>query len=412
MPDQEAPPKPAAPPPGDAPNGPGALERSQFSPEEKFLRFLSKFLRDRALYPERHPQIAADINAIQSALMNLFPDSKERTFAFVEDQLFVDDRLMTNAEKNLGEVLEIFNERKIDAFLLRPGLSWDEFAAFLSTLLFAKKDSPEKAAFCSPHIEIRQFSAVDSSIPVVPPTIKDLSASVSKAALGKLRFEDEAKMVRDIYADWNTVQGALVNLVVKIMNVLEKGLFENQQSFIPLANLKSYDEYTYVHAINLSILTMAQAESMGYPKEAVHAFGIGALLHDVGKTQVAEQILNKQGQLTPQESEEMKRHPLKGAMLLLQYPEIPPVSVIVAYEHHLKYDGSGYPSMKRKRTPHIASRFTSISDQFDAMRSNRPYREAMAPEKIFEAMQENRGTGLDPELLDNFLLLMKSKRFN
>ncbi|HUK55745.1 MAG TPA: HD domain-containing phosphohydrolase [Nitrospiria bacterium] len=415
MPDQDSPKKPDP----TSPDGPRKTPRFQeivpSSPEEKFLRALSKFLWDRALYPENHPQILVDVSTLQTALSLLFSERPERVFVFIEDQIFVDDRLLPNAQRNTGDIAKFLRERQVDAFILRQGLTWNEFGPFLNSLLTSKQESSKqessrKPAFHSPHIEIRELSSVEGTKPVVPSIIQDLGFSVSKTASKKTRFVDEAKLIRDIYTDWNTTQEALVNLVVKIMHVLEKGLFENHQSFIPLADLKSYDEYTYVHAINLAILTMAQAESMGFPKEAVHAFGVGALLHDVGKTQVPIDVLNKQGKLSPEEFEEMKKHPVHGAVVLLQYPEIPPIAAIVAYEHHLKYDGTGYPSMKQKRTPHVASRFTSISDQFDAMRSNRPYRDALPPEKIFELMQESRGTGLDPDLLDHFIAFMKSRK--
>jgi putative nucleotidyltransferase with HDIG domain len=401
-------PGPASPEaPTQAPSVPEILPSG---PEEKFLRGLSKFLWDRALYPEKHPQILADVSMLQSMVSLLFAERQERVFVFIEDQVFVDDRLLTQAQRNMADITKVFRDRQVDAFILRQGLSWEEFDSFLSHLMISKQGNNQRPAFRSPHVEIRQLSSGDATKPAEPSAVQNPAISVSKVSFNMGGFSDETKMIRDIYTDWNTAQPTMVGVVVKIMNALEKGLFENKQSLIPLADLKSYDEYTYVHAINLAILTMAQAESMGFPKEAIHAFGIGALLHDVGKTLVPIPILNKQGQLTPEEFEEMKKHPVHGATVLLQHPEIPPIAAIVAYEHHLKFDGSGYPSMKQKRVPHIASRFTSISDQFDAMRSNRPYREAMPPEKIFEVMQENRGTGLDPQLLDHFIVFMKSRK--
>ena len=133
-------------------------------------------------------------------------------------------------------------------------------------------------------------------------------------------------------------------------------------------------------------------------------YGIGI------KAQVSREVLHKQGKLTVQEFEEMKSHTALGAKALLQHPEVPPVAVIVAYEHHLKYDGNGYPAMTRKRRPHIASRIISISDQFDAMRSNRPYRDAMPAEKIVAIMEQNKGTDLDPTLLEHFLGLLKARK--
>ncbi|MBI3595915.1 MAG: HD domain-containing protein [Nitrospirae bacterium] len=410
MPDPDPSKKSGTTSPDDPIKASGVQEIMSSGPEEKFLRALSKFLWDRALYPEKHPQILADVSMLQSMLSLLFVDRQERVFVFIEDQVFVDDRLLAHAQRNMADITKVFRDRQVDAFILRHGLSWEEFDSFLAHLLISKQGNNQRPAFRSPHVEIRELSSVDATKPTAPSAVQKPGISVSKSSLNKAGFSDETKMIRDIYTDWNPAQPALVGLVVKIMNALEKGLFENQQSLIPLADLKSYDEYTYVHAINLAILTMAQAESMGFPKEAIHAFGVGALLHDVGKTQVPIPILNKQGQLTPEEFEEMKKHPVHGATVLLQHSEIPPIAAIVAYEHHLKYDGSGYPSMKQKRMPHIASRITAISDQFDAMRSNRPYREALPPEKIFEVMQENRGTGLDPHLLDHFIAFMKSRK--
>ncbi|MFI5304155.1 MAG: HD-GYP domain-containing protein [Nitrospiria bacterium] len=390
-------------------------EANPISSEESFLRALSRLISDRDLYPQKHPQIIEDTSALEIQLLPLFEKKTERTFVFIEDQIYIDDRLLNNSS-NMHDILKIFQERRIDGLILRKGLSWQEFVFFLNSFLLLKDENSPKSVFCSPHIETKELLSGEEARGKNRNSSSSLiqnwssSAEQVKGALKKDRFHDEAKMVQDIYMDWNTAQKALGSLVVKIMNVLEKGLYQNQQSFIPLAELKEFDEYTYVHAINLAILTMAQAESMNFPKEIVHAFGIGALLHDVGKTQVPLHILNKQGQLTPEEFDEIKKHPMRGAFILLQYPEIPRLATIIAYEHHLKYDGTGYPVITQKRLPHISSRIAAISDQFDALRSNRSYREALPPEKILEIMYESRGTGLDPILFDRFMNLLKSRK--
>jgi putative nucleotidyltransferase with HDIG domain len=389
---------------------PAPNERESVSPEEKFLRAFLRVLRDRAMYPENHPQVLNASSSLQGTLPELFTERPERTFVFIEDQVFVDDRLLTHTQTNPADVVRIFRERRVDALILRQGLSWTEFCSFLDYLSTSKLEESQRLSFHSPHIDIGDLSATaGESAPAVSPVIQDLGVAIARSS-NKARFGDESKIMQDIYTDWNNAQEALVTLVDRVMQALERGLFDNYQSFIPLGELKSYDEYTYVHAINLAILTMALAESIGCSREAVHAFGVGALLHDVGKTQVSVAVLHKQGQLTPEEFEEMKKHPIRGAATLLQYPEIPPVAAIVAYEHHLKYDGTGYPTMKQQRKQHLASRLTAIADQFDAMRSNRPYRDAMPPEKIFEVMHQSRGTGIDPELLDHFIAFMKPRK--
>lgn len=383
--------------------------------DEQFLRSLSRLISDRELYPAAHPRILSDQAALAERLESLFQSENERTFVFIEDQIFINDHRLGGSE-NLRDVREKFQNKKVDALLLRREVEWEEFQRFLNEFLFAPNDVTGESGFFSPSIEtrgIRTAKTAGKGDPGDPSSfMQNWSATAErvKNIAKDRRFQDEAKMVQDIYLDWNTVQKSLGALVVKIMNVLEKGLFQNQRSFIPLAELKEFDEYTYVHAINLAILTMAQAESMNFSKETIHAFGIGALLHDVGKTQVPVEILNKQGNLTPEEFDQVKKHPVRGAMILLRYPEIPRLATIIAYEHHLKFDGTGYPAITQARTPHISSRIAAISDQFDALRSNRSYRAALPPEKILEIMHENRGTGLDPVLFDHFMALLRQRK--
>lgn len=372
---------------------------------EDFLRAIVKFLRGKALYPENHPQLKEAVSGLHATLQNLLATRGQRTFVFIEDQAFMDDRLLSDSDA-LKEIIKPLNEKGIEVLILRQGLPLDELLAFLNLL---SGSSAEKPVFRSPYIELGDLSLVGWEGQTAAPA-QQMGPAVLQESDRQSAFFDEVKRLQDVYLDWNTAKEALVQNMDRIVIKLEKALFENFHSFIPLGELKSYDEYTYVHTINLAILTMAQAESLGFSKKAVHEMGIGALLHDVGKTQVSLDVLHKQGKLTAEEFEEMKSHTVKGAALLLQHPGIPHVATIVAYEHHLKYDGNGYPAMKQKRLPHIASRITSLSDQFDAMRSNRPYREALPADKILEIMNQNKGTDLDPGLLDHFIALIKSRK--
>ncbi|MCI0529896.1 MAG: hypothetical protein L0Y56_20830, partial [Nitrospira sp.] len=252
-------------------------EREGIGPEEKFLRAFLRVLRDRAMYPENHPRVLNAISNLQGSIQGLFTERQERTFVFIEDQVFVDDRLLTHTQTNSADVVKIFRENQVDALILRQGLSWDEFYSFLDHLSTAKLEGTQKQVFHSPHIDIGDLSpAAGETAPAVSPVIQDLGAAISRSTLNKARFEDESKIMQDIYTDWNTAQEALVTLVDRVMQALERGLFTNYQSFIPLGELKSYDEYTYVHAINLAILTMALAESIDCCREDVHAFGVGS----------------------------------------------------------------------------------------------------------------------------------------
>ena len=155
--------------------------------------------------------------------------------------------------------------------------------------------------------------------------------------------------------------------------------------------------------INVAILSMSLAEAVGFDSHATHEVGIAALLHDVGKMAVPRDVLGKNGRFTEEEFRAMQVHPVAGARILLKTPGVPEIAPIVAYEHHIRYDGGGYPRVPRSWKVNLASRITQLADVFDALRTHRPYRPGMPVEKIVGLMRGDAGTYFDPDLLEIFL---------
>jgi HD-GYP domain-containing protein (c-di-GMP phosphodiesterase class II) len=177
-------------------------------------------------------------------------------------------------------------------------------------------------------------------------------------------------------------------------------------TLIMMAAMRENDEYTFTHATNVSVLTIAQASAIGISGAELHEAGMAAMLHDVGKMFVPEEVLKKPDKLTDDEFEQMKIHPSKGARYLLESPGIPRLAPIVAYEHHMRFDLSGYPKTPAGWKPNIISQMTAISDCFDAMRTRRPYSEPRTPQEIFNFMLSRSGNDFHPLLLRNFLSVM------
>jgi HD-GYP domain-containing protein (c-di-GMP phosphodiesterase class II) len=171
--------------------------------------------------------------------------------------------------------------------------------------------------------------------------------------------------------------------------------------------LRVLDEYTFTHSINVCILNLAQAMALGIKGETLRDIGVAALLHDTGKLYVPEEILNKPGRLDDSEWEMIRQHPQRGAEYLLDNPGIPPLAVVVAYEHHMQYDNSGYPNVSKDWRQNMCSQMTAISDFFDAMRTKRIYRDALETKIIADQMVKISGTGLNPVLTKNFLILIE-----
>ena len=167
-----------------------------------------------------------------------------------------------------------------------------------------------------------------------------------------------------------------------IVRSLSVAMHGDQQFLIPLVRLKQFDQYTTTHAMNVSVLAMALAEFIGLPPREVRAFGISGLMHDLGKVTIPAEILNKPGKLTDEERNVMNNHTIAGARIIIETEEQLDLAAVVAYEHHIKIDGGGYPSLRFPRACHQASNLVHVCDVFDALRTDRPYRGAWDTERV------------------------------
>ena len=162
-------------------------------------------------------------------------------------------------------------------------------------------------------------------------------------------------------------------LALETADSLAEAVKQNRTALVALTAMKTYDNYTFTHMVNVSILTMSQARALGIEGRLLREFGLSALMHDIGKTRTPKDILNKPDKLTPAEYEIMKRHTVDGAEILRRTPEMPILAPVVAFEHHLRLDGTGYPAGAKRSSLNLGTQLCSIADVYDAMRSQRSY---------------------------------------
>ena len=192
-----------------------------------------------------------------------------------------------------------------------------------------------------------------------------------------------------------------------IVRSLALAMHADAEVMIPLVHLKGYDQYTTTHSLNISVLSMALAEFIGLPSKDVRRIGIAGLLHDIGKTRVPQELLNKSGKLTDEEFAAIQRHPVEGAKILIEREANLDLAATVAYEHHIKYDGGGYPKRTYPRKCHPASDLVHLCDVYDALRTHRPYRKAWTQERVLGYIEEELGAEFEPELGRAFLGMMR-----
>lgn len=193
----------------------------------------------------------------------------------------------------------------------------------------------------------------------------------------------------------------------RVIHRLVDVLAEEESFLLALTMIKNYDEYTFNHSANVAVYSVAFGQRLGLSKEALSDLGMAALFHDVGKTRVPREILNKPGRLDPSEWEVMKRHAVFGAEMLLDAKDLTDSvvrNILVAFEHHLNVDLSGYPKLSDRRELNLYSKIVAICDSFDALTTPRVYRSvSYSPQEAVSILMEGRGTIYDPVLLKVFV---------
>lgn len=264
--------------------------------------------------------------------------------------------------------------------------------------------------------ELMQFVADVSAATQEPKTYAHIRTGVVDVRLGGLKLEGDidldglsgftagqVEMVKDVYHGLTPFKklniAGLEEIVVNFILT-----FRREANILRLISpVKSFSEYTYTHATNVAVLSMFQAETLGVRDDLLRDIGISALLHDVGKLFIAQELLEKKDALDEREWNEIRMHPVYGAKYLAKIEGLPRLASIVAIEHHRRFDGKGYPqfTLNNKRQ-HLCSQTVAIADFFDALRSRRPYRKALEIKEVIGLMMRDSGGAFNSVLLDNF----------
>ncbi|WP_054694067.1 HD-GYP domain-containing protein [Syntrophomonas palmitatica] len=180
-----------------------------------------------------------------------------------------------------------------------------------------------------------------------------------------------------------------------VANIVDE-LLSNHDVLIQLSDIRAFDDYTFAHSVNVCVLSIMTGITMGYNDTKLRELGIGALMHDVGKTRIDNSLLNKPGDLTAEEYQEIKRHAEYGFNILRQYDEISLLSAHIAFQHHERWDGQGYPRKLTGSDIHEYARIVAVADVFDALMADRPYRASYSLSQTLHIMKRMAGIYLDP----------------
>ncbi len=345
-----------------------------------------------SLYSENHKILVELSEKCLTLLENLLEENEVIKILRIGNELIINNEPLTVDNVHIKSFIRRLNRRGLERIDVKRGITIEEIQGLIHDLTKNNKGPlKEFPHITSGRVEVRLGAVGKGEMDRdngENPMPSDHQMDRIKDVFEKARYFNPLDVtgLEDVVMDF-------FNLFVKEGRILN--------ALIPF---KVHSEYSYIHATNVSILSMFLAESLGFSGKILYDVGVSALLHDVGKMHVSKEVLYKKDKLDDKEWEEMKKHPIYGVKYLLSISNVPQLAPIVAFEHHMKFDGTGYPERSRhNERQHIISQIVTISDFFDAARANRPWSQGLPEEKIFEIMQKLSNREFNPPLLNHFI---------
>lgn len=242
------------------------------------------------------------------------------------------------------------------------------------------------------------------------PDSKPVPEEPDRRTMARKTYAHALVSVKEVAEKINSERRAGVRKLKRIAQNMVDILSEDESVMLGISTMRDYDDYTYTHSVNVAILSLCLGKRIGLSRLLLSHLAICGLLHDLGKLNVPKEILNKPGKLTDREFMEIKKHPIKSVSQIVKMdaPEDLKAKILLPpFEHHLKYDLSGYPQVRKKWSVSLFGRIITITDVFDALTSPRVYRpEAMSPNRALEIMLKESGKDFDPILLKVFINML------
>ncbi len=359
------------------------------------IHSLSSAVNIRAIYPLNHPRVAEAIDRMVEVVRTCLREraASEVTFLIIDRELLVDNRPTRAHMTNLASLVRNLTNLGIERLTFDAGTDAEECQLLINGLSGAGElDSSEHVLLGRIKIEDGDDDGEEEALP-----------ALSSTALS----ESDVDVVEDCFLRFPSDSQGSVEQLDRVLWRFVENMDKTSRSLLLLSPMKAADQRLFVHSINVSLLTLAQARGLGIEGQALHDIGLAAMLHDIGKLSLPRELFEKSERYTAHEWEIVKRHPELGAAQLCGLPGAPPLTVLVAYEHHLRWDGMpSFPTTAMPRLPSLASQLTAIADAYDVMIAGRGLAGGVGGKAALGVWEERAGTYLDPFLVGNFLLTL------
>ncbi len=378
--------------------------------QEEGRKLLSSFystLRSLKLYPIENETVQHALDELHARTKDLLSREGVVELRIVGDFFFLNEtrlRLDLSNFSTFGAFARVLADHRIGEVEILNGIRRPEWTPFLSLLL----RDPDPTAPFERALERLEGSSVEhiDLRPDKDVQVLDMETEEAKE-VAKRTYAQSVQTAREVLTDLRIGRAVNVRKVKRAVQSIVDQVLANEPSILAMTTLREFDEYTFTHSVNVTIFSIVIGQRLGLTKQQLYELGLGALFHDIGKMRLPSEVVNKPGGLTEEEWTQVKEHPTEGLLALFQlhgFADVPYRQMLMAYEHHMKIDLTGYPQNRRDREPGLFSRIVAVADGFDAGTSVRSYQYTpWAPDEVLKEMRDNPVRGFDRALVKTLI---------
>jgi HD-GYP domain-containing protein (c-di-GMP phosphodiesterase class II) len=369
----------------------------------ELARALAVAQNNASLYPSTHPLVVESMNELVNAVNAVMAlGFEEVTLNIYKGTMFIENHVLPEESVTYRKLIEDLLARGISALTMTETFGAQD-ATTLASLLNATEIRDIDSAL--EYLERSGARGVTVSETTELDAAQAADARENKAR-GKETYDSGVTLMRDVETQVKLGKVFEVEALQHLVSNLLDTLFKDPAAVLGLTAIKSHDDYTLNHSINVCILALSLGAALGLDSESLKSLGLSALLYDLGKVRIPEDILNKEGPLTADEWQIVKSHAAEGADLLKRIQLVDQMPMIVAYEHHQRHDLQGYPELSEPHEQHLFSKVVALCDAYDAMTTRRPFRREIRPDKALAVLMQGRSKAYDPSVTKALVALL------
>ena len=356
---------------------------------------LAQAIQAVAVYPESHQRVQELLSRLHQRTRSEAERLKTLHIGFLGDHVVIDDFPFLGLSPTLHKMIRRMHDKGIEKVSFREGITFGELKRFIYFVGTGREGAADQRWEYIGYGRIQGIAEAEG-----------LPAGLTHATRSHV-LQGAAEVLKDLLVSLaGQGKARRISEGRDIVAAVMRGLRQEGMLVDRLMRLQAHDDYTITHSLNVCVIVVAQATHLGFPESQVQEIGLAALLHDVGKETVPMEILQKPGRLSAGEFARVAEHPVTGAKILRKIDSGSDLPMIISFEHHVKYDRTGYPATRFEGTLQPASYMTQIADVYDALRTYRPYRKSLDRDTTVGIMKAGRGTEFEPRLFDRFLELL------